>query len=43
MAYLIEELGLEPEEAIARANKLGGRPWELDRLLGGSLSITMRR
>ena len=30
MAYLIEELGLEPEEAIARANKLGGRPWELD-------------
>lgn len=43
MAYLIEELGLEPEEAIARANKLGGRPWELDRLLGGSLSVTMRR
>jgi thiosulfate/3-mercaptopyruvate sulfurtransferase len=43
MAYLIEELGLEPEEAIARANKLGGRPWELDRLLGGSLSITMQR
>ena len=43
MAYLIEELGLEPEEAIARANKLGGRPWELDRLLGGSLSITMSR
>jgi uncharacterized protein (TIGR01244 family) len=43
MAYLIEELGLEPEAAIARANKLGGRPWELDRLLGGSLSITMQR
>ncbi len=43
MAYLIEELGLEPEEAIARANKLGGRPWELDRLLGGSLSLTMQR
>ncbi len=42
-AYLIEQLGLEPEEAIARANKMGGRPWELDRLLGGSLSITMSR
>lgn len=43
MAYLIEELGLEPDEAIVRANKLGGRPWSLDRLLGGSLSITMQR
>lgn len=43
MAYLIEELGLEPKEAIVRANKLGGRPWELDRLLGGSLSITLQR
>ncbi len=42
-AYLINERGMDPNEAMDRASRLGGEPWSLGQLLGGGLRATVQR